>query len=204
MTLTIGTDARALAQPRRRRAFVDILYTLRRQYPGLRVLVRNCDYQDIIKGISDKSLDCALVLDRELELRSDIRQKTFAQEEMVLVFRSGNAHKDGEHADIIMNRGLILVDKEPQGLYHIIRILSDLKLEPQIRFCENLEDMTMTVEAGESAAILPQSVVEKLDNPNLQVLRLPSEYAKLYLTLLWTKKAENTMFPELLEKLETL
>lgn len=204
LTLTIGTDARALSQPQRRKAFLNILYTLRRQYPGLRVLIRNCDFQDLVKGISDKSLDCALVLDRELELRPDMRQRVFSQEEMVLAFRGENPHKDGEHADIIMNRGLILVDKEPQGLCHIIRILSDLKLEPQIRFCESLEDMTMTVEAGESAAILPKSVVEKLDDPNLQVLRLPSEYAKLYLTLLWSEKHTNPMFPILLEQLETL
>lgn len=204
MTLTVGTDARAFSQPRRRKAFADILYALRRQYPGLRVLLRNCDYQDLIKGIPEKSLDCAFVLDRELELRTDMRQTVFSQEEMVLVFRGENPHKDGEYADIIMNRGLILVDKEPQGLYHIIRILSDLKLEPQIRFCESLEDMTMTVETGESAAILPWSVVEKLDNPSLQVLRLPSEYAKLYLTLLWSEKHTNPMFPILLEQLEAL
>lgn len=204
MTLTVGTDARAFSQPRRRKAFADILYALRQQYPGLRVLLRNCDYQDLIKGISEKSLDCAFVLDRELELRTDMRQTVFSQEEMVLVFRGENPHKDGEYADIIMNRGLILVDKEPQGLYHIIRILSDLKLEPQIRFCESLEDMTMTVETGESAAILPWSVVEKLDNPSLQVLRLPSEYAKLYLTLLWSEKHTNPMFPILLEQLEAL
>lgn len=204
MTLTVGTDARAFSQPRRRKAFADILYALRRQYPGLRVLLRNCDYQDLIKGISEKSLDCAFVLDRELELRTDMRQTVFSQEEMVLVFRGENPHKDGEYADIIMNRGLILVDKEPQGLYHIIRILSDLKLEPQIRFCESLEDMTMTVETGESAAILPWSVVEKLDNPSLQVLRLPSEYAKLYLTLLWSEKHTNPMFSILMEQLEAL
>ena len=57
------------------------------------------------------------------------------------------------------------------------------------------------METGESAAILPQSVVEKLGDPDLQVLRLPSEYAKLYLTLLWRETSENAIFPELLERL---
>lgn len=202
LTLTIGVDARALAQPERRKTFMTLLYQLRRDYPGLRVLMRNCDYQDILKGISDKTLDCALVLDRELEQKADILQKTYGQDQMVLVFRSANPHKDGEHADIIMNRGLIMVDREPQGLYHIIHILSDLNLEPQIRFCESLEDMTMTVETGESATILPMSVVEKLDNPALQVLHLPTEYAKLHLALLWSKNQTNPMLPELQERLE--
>lgn len=197
LTLTIGVDARALANPDRRRQFMTMLYELRRAYPGLRVLLRNYDYQELLKGISDRTLDCALVLDRELEQKADIQMESYGQEEMVLVFRSANAHKDGEHGDVIMNRGLILVDKEPQGLYHIIHILSDLKLEPQIRFCESLEDMTMTVETGESAAILPESVVRKLDNPELQVLHLPSEHAKLNLTLFWLKNQNNPLLPEL-------
>lgn len=195
-TLSIGTDFRALACPERRLAFLQLLYDLRRRHPGARVLLHTQEYQRLQKGLTDRTLDCALVLDRELELRADILQAPLGQEEMVLAFRSENAHRDGDHADVIMNRGLILVDREPQGLYHIIRILSDLSLEPQIRFCESLEDMTMTVEAGESAAILPQAVVRKLSDPHLQTLRLPSQYARLRLALLWPRGHSNPLLPE--------
>ena len=204
LTLTIGVDARALAHPVRRSAFLSKLYDMRRENPGLRVLLRNDNYQNLIKGISDKSLDCALILDRELEPRSDLCQETYLQEEMVLAFRSENAHTDGDYRDIITSRGLILVDKEPQGLYHIIHILSDLRLEPQIRFCESLEDMTMTVETGESAAILPESVVEKLDDPNLQILHLPSPHTVLTLSLLWNKNQDNPLLPTLRQRLRPI
>lgn len=191
LTLTLGTDSRALATTDRRIRMAEMLFQMRQDYPGLRILIRKLDYQELLRGLGDKSLDCALVLDRQLDIRADLVQDEYSQEEMVLVFRSKNPHQDGEHCDIIMNRGLILVDQEPQGLYHIIRILSDLKLEPQIRFCASLSDMTMTVEAGESATILPQSVVEKLNNPYLTVLHLPSEYAKLHLALLTPKSHSN-------------
>lgn len=204
LTLTIGVDARALAHPARRSAFLSKLYDMRRENPGLRVLLRNDNYQNLIKGLSDKSLDCALILDRELEPRSDLCQETYLQEEMVLAFRSENAHTDGDYRDIITSRGLILVDKEPQGLYHIIHILSDLRLEPQIRFCESLEDMTMTVETGESAAILPESVVEKLDDPNLQILHLPSPHTVLTLSLLWNKNQDNPLLPTLRQRLRPI
>lgn len=204
LSLTIGVDARALADPMRRKKFLSALYEMRRSYPGFRVLLRNRDYQELMKGLSEQSLDCVLVCDRELEKKADIMQETYTQEDMVLVFRSANAHTDGEHADIIMNRGLILVDKEPQGLYHIIHILSDLRLEPQIRFCESLEDMTMTIETGESAAILPESVVAKLDNPELQILHLPSEHTKLSLSLLWGKTQANPLIPILRDQLKQL
>lgn len=204
LALTIGVDARALADPARRKRLLTALYEMRRSYPGLRVLLRNQDYQELLKGLSDQSLDCVLVCDRELEKKADVMQESYAREDMVLVFRSANPHTDGEHADIIMSRGLILVDKEPQGLYHIIHILSDLRLEPQIRFCESLEDMTMTIETGESAAILPESVVAKLDNPELQVLHLPSAYTKLSLSLLWTKNQTNLLLPLLREQLKQI
>ena len=204
LSLTIGVDARALANPVRRHRFLGTIYEMRRSYPGLRVLLRNRDYQELMKGLSDGTLDCALVLDRELEQKSDFQQEAYGQEEMVLVFRSENAHRAGDHAHVIMNRGLILVDKEPQGLYHIIHMLSDLRLEPQIRFCESLEDMTMTVETGESAAILPESVVAKLHNPELQTLHLPSNHAKLTLSMIWSKNQANPLIPELRERLRQM
>ena len=204
LSLTIGVDARALANPVRRHRFLGTIYEMRRSYPGLRVLLRNRDYQELMKGLSDGTLDCALVLARELEQKSDFQQEAYGQEEMVLVFRSENAHRAGDHAHVIMNRGLILVDKEPQGLYHIIHMLSDLRLEPQIRFCESLEDMTMTVETGESAAILPESVVEKLHNPELQTLHLPSDHAKLTLSMIWSKNQANPLIPELRERLRQM
>lgn len=202
LTLTIGVDARSLARPESRKEFLELLYDMRRDYPGLRVLLRSLDYQDIIKGLYDKTLDCAMILDRIPENKVDIMQQYFGREEMVLVFRSANVHTDADYGDVITKRGLIMVDREPQGLYHIIHILSALSLEPQIRFCETLEDMTMTVETGESATILPESVVAKLDNPQLTVLRLPTEMAELQRTLLWPKNHMNPVLDVLRERMK--
>lgn len=204
LSLTIGTDARALAEPARRMRLIEYLYALRKKYPGILILLRIQEYQELLQGLQSKALDCALVLDRELEHRADIQADILDEEEMLLVFRSDNPHEDSDYADIIMRRGLILVDREPQGLYHIIRILSDLTLEPHIRFCENLEDMTMTVETGESAMILPQSVFKKLEDPMLRTVRLPSEHAKLLLSLLYHKNQTNPILKELREELEDI
>lgn len=200
-SLTIGVDARALEQPARRLRMAEMLFSLRQKHPGLRIMMRNCEYQELLSGVADGTLDCALILDREVETRPGLKTETYGMEEMVLAFRSDNPNADGDHAEVIMHRGLILVDKEPQGLYHIIHILSDLGLEPQIRFCEDLDDMTMTVETGESAMILPESVVARLDNPNLQTLHLPSAHAKLKMTLVWSQDSINHMLGELREQL---
>ena len=203
-SLTIGVDARAMERPQRRLDVTGALYSLRQKYPGLRIMMRNCEYQELLSGVTEQTLDCGLVLDREVETRPGLQTESFGTEEMVLVFRSDRPRQNGNHADVIMGRGLILVDKEPQGLYHIIHILSDLGLEPQIRFCETLQDMTMTVETGESAMILPESVVARLNNPSLQTLHLPTPYAKLYMTLFWSGEATNPMLGELRTSLRSV
>ena len=202
MTLTVGSDGRALAEPARRVAVTEVFYRLRRKYPGIRILFQNLGYQELVQGLLEKTVDCAFVMDRELDHRAEIASATLCREEMVLVFRSENPHTDSDCREIIKNRGLILVDREPQGLYHILRILNDLELEPQIRFCEGPEDMTMTVETGESAAIVPQSVAGALKNPHLQALRLPSARAELCCALLWNRKESVVLLPELLAELK--
>ena len=204
LSLTIGTDPRALADPDRRRAVLGMLSGMRQSWPGIRILIRNADYQEILKGVGDGSLDCALLLDRELAPKPELRTTVLGREDMVLAFRSRNQHTDADYAEVITKRGLILVDREPQGLYHIIHILNDLHLEPQIRFCGSLQDMTMTVETGESAMILPRSVYKKLDDPALQCLCLPSPYAALTLSVLSSGSCVNPMVPVLIEELKKL
>lgn len=204
LTLVLGADRRALAGPERRIRVMEYLYSLRRKYPGILILLRVMEYQELMQNLLAKTLDCALVLDRELEPRVEIERTILGGEEMVLAFRSENAHAPEDFADVIMNRGLILVDREPQGLSHIIRILSDLRLEPHIRFCESIEDMTMTVETGESAMILPESAVKRLQNPHLQTLPLPSDHAKLQLSLLYTAAPRAPILTELQDGLRAV
>ena len=159
-------------------------------------------YQELIQGLLEGAADCVFTLDRLMDHRAEIASSVLSREEMVLIFRSANLHSPEECGKIIENRGLILVDKESQGLYHILQILNELKVTPQIRFCESAEDMTMTVETGESAAIVPRSVAQKLRNPNLQILLLPGQQAKLALSLLWNKNQMSPIMPEVLEALQ--
>lgn len=201
MTLTIGCDERALADPARRVAVMEIFYRLRRKYPGVRILFQNMGYQELIQGLLEETLDGVFTLDRVMDHRAEIASEVICREEMVLIFRSGNPHRPEECREIIGNRGLILVDRDPQGLYHILRIVNELGLEPQIRFCESAEDMTMTVETGESAAIVPRSVARRLQNPNLQILPLSGEQAGLAFSLLWNQGRTTLLLPELLESL---
>ena len=195
ITLSIGYDPRSLAEPSRHLRVMDAVFGLRREHPGMRIQFQKMDYRELVQALLDHQLDCALVLDRKMEHRAELDSIFLFREKMSLVFRSEEDCSPGEFRDILMKRGLIVVDKEIQGLHHIIRILSDLSLEPQIHFCETFDDMTITVESGESAAILPESVVARLQNPALQVIPLPSEFADLEMSILWEKRQTNPFLP---------
>lgn len=204
MTLTVGCDERALASPERRVAVMEMFYRFRQKYPGIRVLFQNMGYPELIQGLVEKSLDCVFVLDRPMDHRAEILSAEICREELVLIFRSKNHHDPDECSAIIGNRGLILVEREPQSLYHILHVLNALGVAPRIRFCESVEDMTMTVETGESAAIVARSVAERLKNPNLQILPLAEKQAELVFSLLWNGQSVPRLLPELLDELRRI
>lgn len=196
-TLSLGLDNRAVSHPAQRVALAEQLNLLRRRHPGLRIQIRRQDYRSLSEDLCDRLLDFAVVLDRPLEHRSPVTELFLAEEEMVLVFRSDEPEHPETVADALSRRGLLLVDREPQGMNHIIRILDDLKLEPRIHFCQSADDMSFAMECGESAAIMPRSVTAMLANPHLQVLPLPSEHARLRLSLLWERSQRHPLMTDL-------
>ncbi len=200
--LSLGLDSRVLANPRHRLGLMDRLAALRRNNPGLRILIRHLDYRELMDQLSDRLLDCALTLDRPLEPRSQLEELSLNQEEMVLCYRCENPEGDlRDYAEILTQLGLVLVDKEPQGMHHIIRILDELNLEPRIHFCQSSTDMTMMTQCGECAAILPESVVAKLADPRLRVIHLPANQATLRRVLVWEKGQRHPLLPQLQQAL---
>lgn len=204
VNLSLGLDTRVLSDPKRRTALMQQLYALRRAHPGLRLLIRHMDYRELVEALTDRTLDCALILDRPMEHRTPLEELYLGQEEMVLALRSDSPCRSEDYADILRQRGLILVDKEPQGMHHIIRILDELGLEPRIHFCQSTEDMSITMQCGECAAILPESVAAKMDDPQVQLLHLPAQQAKLRRSLLWEKSQKHPLLPTLQKALLTV
>ncbi len=201
--LSLGLDPRVLSDPRRRLALMDRLAKLRQDNPGLRILIRHLDYRELMDQLGERLLDCALTLDRPLEPRSQLEELSMGQEEMVLAYRWESPEDDSRgYAEILAQLGLVLVDREPQGMHHIIRILDELNLEPRINFCQNIEDMTMMTQCGECAAILPESVVAKVADPRLRILRLPAAQAKLRRTLVWERGQRHALLPQLQQTLQ--
>lgn len=120
---------------------------------------------------------------------------------MVLAVRTGQSLSDTPETlqGVIHHRGIILLENENRGMFQAMRILEDLKAEPSIHFVSNRPSLELSLESGERATILPSSVLAEMENPKLQMLRLPVPSATLYYLAAWQPGNENPMIGRLVE-----
>lgn len=201
-TLFVGIDAKAMADPSFRNILTESVYSLRKSQLGLRALFRNLDFRQLQEQLLSGELDVAFILDSVPELDDRFDTLSLWEEEMVLVFRGARKYSQADIPDLLHRRGVILLEGETRGMAQIMRILDDLNIEADIRFCDDRDAMTLTIESGESTAILPMSVVKKLNNSELQVFRLDSPAAKLYLLAAWPRGKVSGILSQLLEDVE--
>lgn len=198
-TLFVGIDSKAMADPGFRNALTESIYSLRKDQLGLSALFRKLDLRQIQERLISGELDVAFILDSVPELDDRFETTILNEEEMMLVFRGAMRYSAADVPELLSRRGVILLEGETRGMTQIMRILDDLGVEADIRFCADRDAMTLTMESGESTAILPMSVVNKLNNPQLQVFPLGSPAARLYLLAVRVKGNRNSCLDQLLE-----
>lgn len=201
-TLFVGIDPKVMADPDFRKGLSESVYSLRKSQLGLRALFKKLEFCQLQEQLLSGELDVAFALDSTSQPDDRFDFLTLWEEEMVLVFRGARKYSEADIPDLLRRRGVILLGGETRGMAQIMRILDDLGVEADIRFCEDRDAMTLTTESGESTAILPMSVVKKLDNPQLQVFRLNSPASRLYMLAMWPKGRKTELLTQLLEELE--
>lgn len=189
-TIHIAVEPRADDDPLIHRVLTDAVYQQRRQLPGLRALFWREEYMEIKKALQDGSMDLGIFLHSEPTVGAPLDNAVLCEDEMVLVLRSQAVYKDDREAilEALHKRGVILLEKEPRGLAQVLAILDSIGSAPQVRFCQDRTAMVLTVESGESTAILPQSIASRLQADNLHILHFHHVSAKLYLLAAWRRE----------------
>lgn len=194
--LIIGVEPRADDDPLIHRILADAVYHERKQRPGLRVLFRQIEYSDMKKALLDDDIDLALFLHAGESMGTSVTVRPICEDEMVLAFRSAREYEDNIDVvrDVLERRGLILLENEVRGMSQILQILGQIGSTPQIRFSGTRLAMCLSIESGDSAAILPGNVVQR-HHPDLRVLHLrdAGEYARIWLTAAWRTDDDNEL-----------
>ena len=191
----IAVEPRAADDPTIHRLLTNAVYDQRRLHPGLRALFWQDEYAEIRSALLDGSQDLGIFLHSAPEPDGELESLTLCEDEMVLVFRSPNAYEDTLEnvRKVLLKRGVILLEKESRGMAQIINILESIDCTPKIRFCGTRIAMNLTMESGESSAILPESVARRLQGDDLHILHFRNPAAKLYLIAAWPKDRQNEL-----------
>lgn len=184
----------------------DSIYEIRKRTPGLRPMFRMYEHPDLLRALDQGSADLGFFLHCDDELRGssgELECRVLRREEMVLVLRSDRAFDDTPETvrAVLQKRGLFLLERETKGMSQILRILDDIGEEPHIRFSDSRNVMILSTESGESATILPASVVRGLRDPNLRYLHFRTPAAVCCFLAVWKKGNGNTLIPQVVESM---
>lgn len=204
LSLYIGIDSKAMADPDLRKMLTEAVYSLRLEQPGLRAYFCELEFVELQEGLLNGTLDLIFILDNVQRLDERFECHPLWEEEMVLVLRDSRRHGQSDIPQLISQRGVLMLERESRGMAQIMKILDDMGVEASISFAESRNAMTLAMESGESTAILPLSVVNKLNNPELQVFHLNSLSTKMYLISAWKSGRDSFLIEEVLDTLTRL
>ena len=194
-SIHIGVENRVDGDPTVHRLLTDAVYRQRRRTPGLRALFWEYDTAELKKALQEERLDLGVFLHTKPSAGDLLETEILREDEMVLVLRSETSYPDDRDTilELLHKRGVILLEKEPRGLAQILSILDGIGSAPQIRFCRDKASMVLTMESGESTAILPESLARQLEGRDLRILHFHHPAAKLYLLAAWLKTADSSL-----------
>ena len=183
----------------------DAVYQTKKEIPGLYPTFEMFEHEQLVRALDMGIVDLGFFLhhNKSVTGTNEYISQILRQDEMVLVFRSDEDHEDSPDTvkDVLMSRGLIVLERETKGMSQIMRVLDYIGVEPRIRFCENRSVMVLTAECGESASIIPMTVVRGLNDPSLKYLHFRTPLAYRYLLAVWRKNNHNSLIQTLLHKL---
>lgn len=207
--LVLGVDESVdlSSSPLYRSLLTESVYGLSRQIPSLRPIFRLYEAPDLMNALDLGTVDLGFFRSEcpAMKGRAHVRLESRAlyREEMVLVLRGGRVLEDSPEAvrSILEQRGLYLLKQEMIGMSQILRILEELEVQPQIRFCENRSTMLLTAESGQGAAVLPLTIVQGMRNPEVQCLHFRTSAAACYFLAVWRRDNPNALVTEIVEML---
>jgi DNA-binding transcriptional LysR family regulator len=184
-----------------RRAITNRIFSLRERDSSLQVNILVYEHNALIQALENQAVDVGFFLHQQpvIKQHTELTSLVLYKDEMVLAICSQQALKDTPSTlqNILLYKGIILLEKEERGMYQVMRILEELKIEPSIHFVPDRETMILSVENGDRATVLPSCILNEIQNPYKQILHFGVSCAKLYCLAVWQPGNHNPLIMEL-------
>lgn len=202
-SVLIGVDMRAIRSSCLRRALTDEVYRQREKLPGLQADFLTYEHDALVRALEQNAVDVGFFLHQHPTPKENANLECLhlKKDEMVLVVRTEQRLEDNPETlhDVILHRGIILLENENRGMFQAMRIVEELKAEPSVHFVSNRDSMILSLESGERATILPASVLAEMRPPHLQVLHFGVSSATLYYFAAWQPGNGNLLISDLVQ-----
>lgn len=200
-SILIGLEIGTLHISRLRIAVTNQIFSLREKNPGFQANVLTYEHSALVQALENHAVDLGF-FDYQLAAiknNSTLTSQILHQDEMILAVCTARHLADDPETlrNVLLHRGIVLLEKEERGMYQAMRILEELQIKPSIHFASSRSAMILSVETGERATIIPSDILAEIQNPYKQVLHFDVPSAALYRLAIWQPKNKNPMIREI-------
>lgn len=205
-TVRVGIDTRAMGSQFLRKTISDRIFELRDEVDELKATFRNGEYDTILGGLKDGSLDIAFFLHQKprVEGVDGIESCCLYPDELALAIRTPDELEEGVAGikKVLARRGVTLLEGEGRGLLQAMRIFDELGVEPEIHFASDRQTMLLEANSGERAIVFPLGLASRQLIEGTRVLRFGVDEALLYVTAAWRTDNTNPFVDEIVAAVE--
>lgn len=184
--------------------FAQSLFRFRTKYPSVDIEPCLMRMPDILRGLSERSLDIGMCIFPIGNLQPDIEYRTIQKDHLCFAASSELVHssKPENLAWIADCLPCCLLERDFRGTNATMQICLELGISPQFLFFPDVESVLLQVESGTGFSILPHSVVSAFSQKALSLVSLERYHsANISLTAIWNKTGSGELVRLFMEEL---
>lgn len=201
LSVRIGMDQRIMYCTALKSTLTECLFKAREKALKLQVSFVVHEYEELSHGLDDGSIDVSFFLHQEPIAHKDgsLVSTCLFEDEMVMAIRMKEPLRDSPETirELALRRGVILLGREGRGLMQATRLFDDLEIAPSISLVPMRDSLLLMLGSGECTVLLPQSLLNELSVPDIQVLHFRSPHATLYGLATWNTRNPNPLIEQL-------
>ncbi|MGI5971050.1 MAG: LysR family transcriptional regulator [Oscillospiraceae bacterium] len=199
--IVIGYDYFAVVNPLIHYAITVTCITMRAKGFSIELFFKPINLNTLATALRKNRIDIAIILQNHKPINQLNNYICLSSDEMVYATFSEQDIPDNHDSlrSIIKSRPLYFPEHEAIGLNMIIKLISNLNLQPEIQFLDSIDTINLLVSSGNGAMIIP-SFARKAHN-KVRYLHFNSTEALLYTYAVWSKSNSNDLIAHFLNEL---
>ncbi|MCI8539540.1 MAG: LysR family transcriptional regulator [Oscillospiraceae bacterium] len=169
--------------------------------PELQLEMTRAPFPECADQVIYGDMDVAFLILRHKEhLPPDLTCKTVYRSRIVMVVRADCPAQTCMEA--VESQELILVGEKPRGNSRILKVLENMKLDPNIRRVDSMPAGFTYAQMGKGIMLLSEIYFQQHRYPGLKAIQIPDEAAVITHVAVWNRNNRNPMVQKLLDRFD--